>query len=67
MEDSMRTLCLDLNDQNIDSTIDSFMAFSSRLKFRNPGYLFADITEAVKDFDSEEHFLKELKSFNKEF
>ncbi|MCB0389980.1 MAG: hypothetical protein KDD58_01760 [Bdellovibrionales bacterium] len=63
----MRTLCLDLNDQNIDSTIDSFMAFSSRLKFRNPGYLFADITEAVKDFDSEEHFLKELKSFNKEF
>ena len=63
----MRTLCLDLHSQKYDTIVESFMAFSSRLKFRNPGYLFADVTEALEEFDGEKHFLNELKSFNKDF
>jgi len=63
----MRTLCLQLNDNYNENVRENFLAFSSRVKFRRPGLLFADVTDSITKFGGEKPFLRELASFNKDF
>lgn len=63
----MRTLCLQIEETNSQIFSQNFANFTNKIKYRSPGLLFADITDTIRYFGKESHFLKELRSYHKEF
>ena len=62
----MRTLCLNLHKEENVSVAETFLPFSQRVKFRKPGYVFADISSAAKQYGGEHNLVEEVLEISQE-
>lgn len=63
----MRTLCLNLQGPENPSVAESFLGFSPRVQYREPGFIFADVTSTSALFGGEHKLAEEALSFCRQF
>ncbi|MCC7404939.1 MAG: hypothetical protein IT288_11135 [Bdellovibrionales bacterium] len=63
----MRTLCLNLHKTEKHSVAENFLPFSPRVQFRDPGFIFADISGTTHLFGNEATLLSEALQVAREF